>query len=239
MSEITKNQIKVIRSLQQKKYRKEKNLFVVEGIKNVDELITSNFEIENVFCLQGFSDKYNNGIVVSEKELKQMSFLKTPDNVLAVVKIPNYTAWDEKGIILALDTINDPGNLGTIIRVADWYGVNTIICSEDTVDCFNNKVVQAAKGSIFRVKVLYKNLVPIFTNTKLPIYGATLKGKNINSIDIKEGYIVMGNESNGISNEIEKLLTDQVSIQKYGKAESLNVAMATGIVLHQVISNIN
>ena len=145
MSEITKNQVKLIRSLQQKKYRRENMLFIVEGIKNIEELLKSNFEIDSLYATSDWDGIYDNTISISNKELKQISCLSTPDKVLALAKIPSAKKASTEGLTLILDNINDPGNLGTIIRTADWFGVSQIICSENSVDCYNPKVVKQQK----------------------------------------------------------------------------------------------
>lgn len=233
MSEITKNQVKLIRSLQQKKYRKENNLFVVEGIKNIEELLKSNFEIDSLYATNDWDGVYDNTISVSNKALNQMSSLSTADKVLALVKIPEVKKTTTEGLILVLDNINDPGNLGTIIRTADWFGVSQIVCSENSVDCYNPKVVQSTKGSIFRTNISYTNLQSFLEGVNLPVYGATLNGENIRKEKLKEGVILMGSESHGIKDDLMKFVTNEIFIPKFGEAESLNVAIATSIILHE------
>jgi TrmH family RNA methyltransferase len=233
MSEITKNQLKLIRSLQQKKYRKENNLFIVEGVKNIEELLKSNATINSIYATSDWKGFYEHKTNITNKELSQMSTLSTPDKVLALVQFPDQNLKTTSSLILVLDNINDPGNLGTIIRAADWFGVYQIICSENSVDCFNPKVVQATKGSIFRTNVIYTNLVDFFTSNKLPVYGATLKGTNLRESKLQDGVVLMGSESHGISDELMQFVTHEVSISKFGEAESLNVAIATSIILNE------
>lgn len=243
MPEITKNQLKHIRLLKQKKYRQQFGEFVVEGEKNVAELLNSSYSVSSIFAIQGWdgSSLQHEVISISAKQLSQVSNLSTPDKVIAIAKIPETDSspfsW-KQGICLCLESINDPGNLGTIIRTADWYGVNTIICSPNSVDCFNPKVVQATKGSIFNTRIIYSHLEKVFGANKIPVYGAVLDGNPLNkdsSIDTP-AFLVMGSESHGISDSLTPFLTEKISIQKIGKAESLNVAIATSILLHQFLS---
>lgn len=233
MPEITKNQLKLIRSLQQKKYRKENKLFIVEGVKNIEELLKSDFNIHSLYATSDWQGNYTNKTSISKKELSQISTLSTPDRVLALVHFPNPNKNTNTNLTLVLDSINDPGNLGTIIRTADWFGVSQIICSENSVDCYNPKVVQATKGSIFRVNVSYTNLKEYLSENKMPVYGATLKGVNLRDSKLQDGVILMGSESHGISNELMEFVTHEISIPKFGGAESLNVAIATSIILNE------
>lgn len=239
MPEITKNELKHIRLLRQKKYRQKFRQFVVEGEKNVEELFNSALEILAIFATEEWkSEEYFGEItLISKKDLAQVSNLTTPNKVFALVKMPYYsfdTSVFNEGLTLALDDINDPGNLGTIIRTADWFGVKNIICSPNSVDCFNPKVVQSTKGSIAHVQVHYVNLEDTLSQAKVPIYGAAMEGKKVQkSLSIKNpSIILMGSESHGISAELEKILTHKITIPKYGKAESLNVAIATSILLY-------
>ena len=235
---LSKNQLKLITSLQQKKYRNTHNLFIAEGTKVVNELLNSNFELEQLFCVNTSSYENNEKIIqISEEELKKISSLKTPNNVLGLFKIPLEEELIKDGFILALDEINDPGNLGTIIRLCDWFGVNQLICSTNTVDCYNSKVVQASMGSLTRVSLVYTNLSTYLQNTSLPKYASLMEGENVyKSVLPKNAILVMGNEANGISNSILKLLTNSVSIPRFGdsqQTESLNVATATAILLSE------
>ena len=240
---LSKNQIKLITSLQQKKYRKQEQLFFAEGVKVVQELLHSNFELQELFTtkqdfLSVSKDKLH---AISEAELKKISALATPNSCLAVFKIPKAKEMKESGLILALDDVRDPGNLGTIIRLCDWFGIETLFCSEETVDIYNPKVVQATMGSISRVNVVYGDLENFLVTTKLTVFGTFMDGKNIYQESLpNDGVIVMGNESNGISEAVEKLVTDRIAVPRFGDlqiTESLNVATATAIILSEFKRN--
>ena len=236
---VSKNQIKLITSLQQKKYRKQEQLFFAEGVKVVQELLHSNFELQDLFTTkQDFLTVPKNKVhAITEAELKKISALTTPNTCLAVFKIPKAKEMVEKGLIVALDDVRDPGNLGTIIRLCDWFGIETLFCSEESVDIYNPKVVQATMGSISRVNVVYGNLEAFLSQTKLPVFGTFMDGKNIYQEKLpKEGIIVMGNEANGISSSVEKLVSERIAIPRFGNlqvTESLNVATATAIILSE------
>lgn len=236
---VSKNQIKLITSLQQKKYRKQEQLFFAEGVKVVQELLHSNFELQDLFTTkQDFLTVPKNKVhAISEAELKKISALTTPNTCLAVFNIPKAKEMIEKGLIVALDDVRDPGNLGTIIRLCDWFGIETLFCSEESVDIYNPKVVQATMGSISRVNVVYGNLEMFLSQTKLPVFGTFMDGKNIYQEELpKEGIIVMGNEANGISTSVEKLVSERIAIPRFGNlqvTESLNVATATAIILSE------
>ena len=234
---ITKNQIKYIRSLSLKKNRIKEQCFVVEGEKIVNELLGSNFTIVNLFATKNWMsmNKYSNVTEVSEEELLKISNLKSANSVLAIVKIINHHNENLDGITLILDELNDPGNLGTIIRVCDWFNIKQIVCSENTVDLYNSKVVQSSMGSIFRVNVSYTSLIEYLSKITIPIYGAYMQGKDIKEITIdKNACLVLGNEANGISKEISRIIQNKVSIKKIGgSAESLNVAVAASILLYE------
>ncbi|MDK2771949.1 MAG: RNA methyltransferase [Flavobacterium sp.] len=241
---LSKNQIKIITSLSQKKYRKQHQLFIAEGKKVIEELMP-NFELEWLFCVGDLNFKNvdkNKVYQVTDTEIKKISVLTTATNCLAVFRIPEERENKElKGLIVALDDIRDPGNLGTIIRLCDWFGIETLLCSEETVDVYNPKVVQATMGSISRVHVVYGNIVEILNTISLPVFGTFMEGENIYQKKLpKEGIIVMGNEANGISVEIEKIAKNKISIPRFGKlqeTESLNVATATAIILSEFRRN--
>ena len=237
---LSKNQIKLITSLTQKKYRKQHQLFIAEGKKVIEELLQSNFELESLFVTNEniFTTVSKNKInAITSSELKKISVLSTANDCLALFKIPLEKENNIKGLVLALDDIRDPGNLGTIIRLCDWFGIETLLCSEETVDVYNPKVVQATMGSISRVKVIYTNLEKVLQEASLPIFGTFMDGENIYQKELpKEGVIIMGNEANGISAEIESLVTQKIAIPRFGKlqqTESLNVATATAIILSE------
>ncbi|WP_347174237.1 TrmH family RNA methyltransferase [Polaribacter uvawellassae] len=241
---LSKNHIKLITSLQQKKYRQKHKLFVAEGVKIVNELLNSNFKVAQLFITDDFevSSEIENTIIVTEKELKKISQLKTPNKVVGLFKIPETLLTKNTGIIIALDAINDPGNLGTIIRLCDWFGVQKLVCSTTTVDCYNQKVVQASMGSLTRIEIIYTDLVEYLNESELPIFIADMEGENVYKSDLpKEAILVMGNEANGISDEIRKLVDAKISIPRFGniqETESLNVATATAILLSEFKRNV-
>lgn len=235
---VSKNQMKLITALQQKKYRKEHNLFLAEGKKVIGELIDAGFELVSLYQTTNvFSDKKLKAETISEAELKKISALSTANDCLAVFKIPKQSTKSDEGLIVALDDIRDPGNFGTIIRLCDWFGIRRMVCSNETVDLYNPKVVQATMGSLARVEIVYKNLPNYLAETKLPVFGTFMDGENIYEATLsKEGIIVLGNEANGISAEVEKAVTQKIAIPRFGdlqKTESLNVATAAAIVLSE------
>ena len=239
---ITKNQVKYIQSLGQKKSRDIENHFIAEGPKLVNELLKEeNCKIVQLLALKEWFDEnpnasnYTEVIELSGAELEKISHLTTPNQVLAVIEKIQWESDPEiKGnISLALDTIQDPGNMGTIIRLADWFGIKNIFCSTDCADIYSPKVVQASMGSISRVRVEYTDILSLLIeNNDMRIYAAVLNGMDIAKMEkISEGIIVIGNESKGIHAEMLKLANVQITIPGKGKAESLNAAVATGIIL--------
>ncbi|WP_166384396.1 TrmH family RNA methyltransferase [Polaribacter sp. 11A2H] len=236
---ISKNQFKLITSLSQKKYRQKHKLFIAEGIKVVQEILNSSFELEMLFCTDDFSSDFSEEktVRVSEADLKKISNLKTPNKALGIFKIPDEKLNLDKGLTVALDAINDPGNLGTIIRLCDWFGVEELVCSKDTVDCYNQKVVQASMGSLTRISIRYVDLAKYLAETKKPTFIADMDGENVYKTNLpKQGVLIMGNEANGVSNEIKNLITHKISIPRFGdtqETESLNVATATAILLSE------
>ena len=236
---LSKNQIKLITSLQQKKQRFVNQLFFAEGIKVIQELVESNFELVHLYTTQNDFEEVSQDkkTIISENELKKISALATQNSCLGVFRILADKKIIESGLILALDSIRDPGNLGTILRLCDWFGIDQIVCSKDAVDIYNPKVVQATMGSIARVNVNYIDLENFIGQTQLPVFGTFMLGNNIYKTDLpQEGIIVMGNEANGISPELEKLIKNRLTIPRFGslqKTESLNVATATAIVLSE------
>jgi TrmH family RNA methyltransferase len=236
---VSKNQIKFISSLHLKKNRIASQLFLAEGVKVIQELLNSNFILEHLYCTEPLFDTVQPDLksIISESELKKISALTTPNNCLAVFKIPASMPIEEKGLILALDDIRDPGNLGTILRLCDWFGISQVICSEQTVDLYNPKVVQATMGSISRVNVSYVDLKSFIHNSSLPIFGTFMDGSNIYKENLpNEAIVIMGNEANGISQEIENSIKNRLTIPRFGDlqlTESLNVATATAIILSE------
>lgn len=233
---VTKNQIKLIKSLSRKKNRDQNSLFVAEGNKTISEFLKSGFQTELLFTLEP-NGEWANSISIDEKELRKISFLKNPSNSLAVFQKPQLPVFNKSDLTIALDGIQDPGNLGTIIRLCDWFGVKYVVCSEDTADCFNPKVVQASMGSLARVKMIYTDLVAFLNDRKEVVYGAFLEGDNIYGITPAENAIlVMGNEGNGISSSVEAVINQKINIPQFGErkdTESLNVATATSILLSE------
>mgnify|MGYP000901739425 FL=1 len=240
---LSKNQIKLITSLQQKKYRKQHQLFFAEGVKVIEELLRSKYELQTLFVTEPLDFKVANDKIhtISPAELKKISALTTPNTCLAVFKIPTENFSLKEGLLVALDDVRDPGNLGTIIRLCDWFGVEQLICSPETVDIYNPKVVQATMGSIGRVTVLYTDLVPFLKATRLPVFGAFMDGENIYKQDLPSNAIlIMGNEANGICNEVAQCITSKLAIPRFGQlqeTESLNVATATAIILSEFKRN--
>lgn len=245
---ISRNQIKLVTSLKMKKFREEHGLFIAEGTKIVPELLNSDFQVhslfgtktwisENNYLLQGKKELQDRIFEVNSKELERLSQLTTPNEVLALVRIPEDSLKvDElKGkLTMVLDELKDPGNLGTLIRIADWFGIGNIICSMDSVDQFNPKVIQSTMGSVARVKVHYVCLQDILTaaaKKNLPVYGALLDGKNIYREDLRqEGLIILGNESKGISGKLLPFISERITIPRFGHAESLNVSTAAAVI---------
>lgn len=236
---ISKNQLKTITGLSQKKYRQKHQLFIAEGVKVIHEILNSSFELDTIFALDDFktsiSEKYI--VRISEKELLKISNLKSPNKVLGLFRIPEEKSIINEGLIVVLDAINDPGNLGTIIRLCDWFGVQQLICSKDTVDCYNQKVVQASMGSLTRISIKYTDLENYLKDNILPTFIADMDGANIYQSNLpKEAILIMGNEANGVSEKIKMVAENKISIPRFGdiqKTESLNVATATAILLSE------
>ena len=244
MQILSKNKIKWIRSLQLKKNRDNFNVFVVEGDKMIQEALqyaASKIELiafTKTSILSTLEEiKLEEKYEINEEELRSISSLKNPNKSIAIIK-NQITSFYSSKFQIAVDGIQDPGNMGTILRLADWYGINEIICSKETVDCYNPKVVQASMGSIFRVKVKYVDLEVYLSKQKKPIFGALLEGENIYSKELQaEGILVLGNEGHGISEAIVNKIETPLTIPKIGKTESLNVSTAAGILLSEFFRN--
>lgn len=245
---LSKSNISLLQSLQQKKFRREHGLFLVEGYKSVSEFADSAYQIEAVYHTAAIAPKMLklsqkiNSIEISSAIIEKISALKTPADIVATVRIPQWPALVHdtlnKKFSIVLDGIQDPGNMGTIIRTADWYGIESVICSEDCVEVYNPKVVQATMGSLSRINVHYVDLVSVLAQTRLPVYGALLDGENIYNTNFgKEGLIIMGNEGKGLTNKVKQFVTQPVTIPRGGKAESLNVAIATAIFCSEINRN--
>lgn len=234
--------MKLVKSLHQKKYRDQHGLFMVEGVKLVGEAIHEGAKIEMIaHACEANELPYelpDHSYRVSQKDLERMSALKTPNRILAVCEMRPLQHAKPAGWSLALDRISDPGNLGTILRICDWFGVNRVLCDPETVELYNPKVVQASMGSIFRVGVEYRSLIDFVSeNPNLPVYGADMDGESLYRGDFPaEGILVMGSEAHGLQTEIRNRIDRLVSIPKVGGGESLNVAVSTGIILSHLRS---
>jgi len=237
---LSKPQIRTITSLQHKKFRREHGLFVVEGIKSVTEFLHSDYRVQQVFYTPQAAAKlikipHNiKSDEIDEQELKRISSLKTPQGVLALVGIPDYPPLTsnglEQGFHLVLDDIQDPGNLGTIIRTADWFGFSRVICSVGSVDAYNPKAIQASMGSLARMQVHYTDVTELVAHSPVPVFGAVLDGTSIYDTDFgRQGLVVLGNEGNGISATVLKHIKHPVTIPRVGGAESLNVAISAAL----------
>ncbi len=236
---VVKSQIKFIKSLQLKKFRDLNGMFAAEGTKSVREFLNSRFRPVWLYATTpGLLQKHEVPVtLVTDSELKQMSTLKTPNKVLGIFHIPRQEQPVFRHWNLALDGIQDPGNLGTIIRLCDWFGMDHLICSPDCVDCYNPKVVQASMGSLARVPVSYADLTEVLPASGLPLYGAFMDGSPVTQVRLPPaGVLVMGSEGSGISEAVSKILQDRISIPQYREnvTESLNVATATAILLHEL-----
>lgn len=235
---LTKNQSKRILSLKQKKQRLKQGLFIVEGPKVVQEFIDSNYELVEIFSINNNYAHFEGKLtIIDEKELKKISSLVTPNTVLAVFKIPTPIEVNANGLILALDELNNPGNLGTIIRLCDWFGIKDLVCSTTTVDCYNSKTIQAAMGSHTRVNIIYLDL-ELFLDAQSYTMGTFMDAKaSIYEMELpSSGVVVLGNEANGISDAIASKLNTRLAIPRFGllkQTESLNVANAAAIVLSE------
>ncbi len=243
---ISKSQISFIKSLHQKKFRNEHHLFIAEGLKTVTEFVGSGYAVDTIFHTGTVIPKLVNLshkiklIEISPAELDKISTLNTPQGLLALVVVPPqpplFPPDRSGGWTLVLDGIQDPGNLGTIIRTADWFGFTQIVCSEDTVEAYNPKVVQATMGSLAHITVQYTDLPRWLNNVEVPVYGTLLDGTSIYSTDFPgEGLLVLGNEGKGISAEVLRHVTRKITIPRFGKAESLNVSMAAGIICSEIM----
>ena len=238
---LSKARIKIIQSLHLKKYRNELKLFVVEGKKQVAELLTSNYQISCLIATHNWAMQHaqyitNNTelITVSDDELKKVSLLQAPQGVLALVQMPDINYLPElltNNFTIVLDGIQDPGNLGTIVRIADWYGIKNIVCSLDCVDIYNPKTIQATMGSFARVNVYYIDLIEVLNQIDLPVYGALMQGESLHTVQLhKNALLIIGNEGKGISENLLQYITNPITIPKFGEAESLNAGVAAAII---------
>lgn len=249
---ISKSEISFVKALHQKKYREQQGLFIVEGIKMVEELLQSSLSVHSIYSL---ADKSSNWFQISVKdtekikfntvnqvELNKISLQQNPNQVLAVARTPHFeystkkkTEYFSEDLLLALDNVQDPGNMGSVIRIADWFGIHTVVASPNSVEFFNPKVVQASMGSVFRLKLINMDLTKFLQDSPRPVFGALLAGKSVYHENYSEGaVVVMGNESKGISEELKKYIQHPITIPGYGAAESLNVAVATAVICSEI-----
>ena len=240
---LSKNQVKLIQKLHQKKYRNDLNLFIVEGKKSINEFLQAGYTPQLLIATEAFTASVPQHLItsVSKDELRKVSTLQNPDEGLAVFEQPKHKGILQEGVIIALDNVQDPGNLGTIIRLCDWFGVETLLCNTQTVDCYNPKVVQASMGSLTRVAVHYLDLAAFLTTTALPVYTMDLEGENLYTATFpKDCILILGNEANGISTEVRALANGVITIPRFSqhqRTESLNVAMAGAIILSEVMGH--
>ncbi len=236
---LSKNQVKLIHGLKKKKIRQSENLFIAEGIKVVEELLGSKLKVRKLFFTNAYLNKYNvtDYQIITDKELQLISDFSSPNQVLGIFEIPAFKEPVHKGLTVLLDEVNDPGNLGTIIRLCDWFGVDQLVCSKNTADCYNQKVVQASMGSLARVNVTYVDAVSYLKNEKRTVYGTFLNGDNVYLTPLEsDAVLVLGNEANGISKAVEAYVTQKITIPQFGEkhlTESLNVAMAAAVFLSE------
>ncbi|MET4542809.1 TrmH family RNA methyltransferase [Pedobacter africanus] len=245
---LSKSQINFIKSLHQKKYRKENGIFIIEGIKSIVEFIQSNYQVHSIYYLKQYQSLLPalpaniKLFEVNNAELDKISTLQTPQGVLALVNIPENPLLDTAALknvfSLALDGVQDPGNMGTIIRTADWFGFKHIICSSNCVEVYNPKTVQATMGSLSRVNIYYEDLPAFLKHVELPVFGAVLNGTSMYKTKWgKEGLVILGNEGQGITPEVMKLISHPVTIPRIGQAESLNVAISAAILCADIVRN--
>jgi TrmH family RNA methyltransferase len=235
---LSKNEIKLIKSLKYKKQRYLNKMFVVEGKKSIYEFINSKFVLHKLFSIDISEFSVNNVVRLSKSELEKISFLSNPNDHLAIFKIPNEKPVNKNNLLVGLESINDPGNLGTIIRTCEWFGVEDIVCSLDSVDCYNPKVVQSAMGSLSRVNITYLDLENFLNSESLNRFGTFIKGESVyeNKISTDNGIVVFGNEANGISSNLRSLIDVELTIPRFNNKsypESLNLSNSLGIILSE------
>ncbi|MBT3524155.1 RNA methyltransferase [Flavobacteriaceae bacterium] len=235
---LSKNEIKLIKSLKYKKQRYLNKMFVVEGKKSIYEFINSKFVLHKLFSIDISEFSVNNVVRLSKSELEKISFLSNPNDHLAIFKIPNEKPVNKNNLLVGLESINDPGNLGTIIRTCEWFGVEDIVCSLDSVDCYNPKVVQSAMGSLSRVNITYLDLENFLNSESLNRFGTFINGESVyeNKISTDNGIVVFGNEANGISSNLRSLIDVELTIPRFNNKsypESLNLSNSLGIILSE------
>ena len=235
---LSKNEIKLIKSLKYKKQRYLNKMFVVEGKKSIYEFINSKFVLHKLFSIDISEFSVNNVVRLSKSELEKISFLSNPNDHLAIFKIPNEKPVNKNNLLVGLESINDPGNLGTIIRTCEWFGVEDIVCSLDSVDCYNPKVGQSAMGSLSRVNITYLDLENFLNSESLNRFGTFINGESVyeNKISTDNGIVVFGNEANGISSNLRSLIDVELTIPRFNNKsypESLNLSNSLGIILSE------
>ena len=235
---LSKNEIKLIKSLKYKKQRYLNKMFVVEGKKSIYEFINSKFVLHKLFSIDISEFSVNNVVRLSKSELEKISFLSNPNDHLAIFKIPNEKPLNKNNLLVGLESINDPGNLGTIIRTCEWFGVEDIVCSLDSVDCYNPKVVQSAMGSLSRVNITYLDLENFLNSESLNRFGTFINGESVyeKKISTDNGIVVFGNEANGISSNLRSLIDVELTIPRFNNKsypESLNLSNSLGIILSE------
>ena len=232
---ITSSELKHIKKLGRKKYRNLHSHFVVEGDKVFNDFFDSNIPMFKSYSTKKI--KGENAKIVTNKCMKRMTFLKNPSNVLGIFSIPKKkkAPVDEK--VLVLDNVSDPGNLGSLIRLSDWFGFKNVVCSKKTVDCYNPKVVQSSMGSLARINIFYEDLKFYLSKVSIPVYGTFLNGELINEVTFPNEFVlIFGNESNGISKSISKFVSHKITIAKGSKSvvDSLNITSATAIIMNEI-----
>ena len=237
---LSSSDIKRINKSHRKVNRKKIGQFIVEGDKCVRELLLSSYNVIELYAVKDWKNTVDNTEIkyVSQSNLQRISGFKKANKVIAIASVSDSLYDFKHDITLVLDKISDPGNLGTIIRLADWFSIKSIVCSENSVDMFNNKVIQASMGSVFRVNIMYENLSSYLSSVNTKIYGTFKKGKNIRSNNFDRNcHLVLGNESRGISEDLKTYVDEDISIKKFGnEIDSLNVAVSAGIMLHEFTS---
>lgn len=241
---ISRQLAKFVKSLKLKKYRKKASAFVVEGAKNVVELLSSDYEVMHLFITEKFQLEYQNMLptgdqynLCTEKELESIGTFQSNEYAVAVAKMKDETFEAMEGdLVIALDDVQDPGNLGTILRIADWYGVGQILASYETADLYNPKVINASMGSFTRVSIHYTDLEEKLLGSSRTVYGAFLEGKNVHEIETEfPAIVLLGNEASGISDRLRKTVDRKITIPRIGGAESLNVAVSTAVICDNLI----
>ena len=234
---ITSSELKYIKKLGSKKYRNLHSHFVVEGDKVFNDFFDSNITMFKSYSTKKI--KGQNAIIVSNNCMKRMTFMKNPSNVLGIFSIPKKKKVPVNEKALVLDDVSDPGNLGSLIRLCDWFGFENIVCSKKTVDCYNPKVVQSSMGSLARVNIFYEDLKSYLSKVSIPVYGTFLNGELINKVAFPNKFVlIFGNESNGISKSISKFASHKITIPKGSKSavDSLNITSATAIIMNEILN---